>query len=585
MTDHTWRIRRGLRVALLCAATVLAACAGAQDDPAADAETDTSTAATDEGGVDSGAADGAAGADATERVEVLRLGGGDFGNPTPFAYVRGPGSIQAGYIFDSLAWWDETGEVTPWLARDWEVSDDGLTWRVELREDARWHDGETLTADDVVFTVEYMTGGAGADFQTIPVSPSDLDNIEVVEAEGATSVRFELEQPSAAFEQNVLRNLMIVPQHIWAEVDDPSRFRGEEALIGSGPYRLIDIDEDSGSYLYEANDDFWFGPPLVQRLEFIPVSDEVAGLQRGEIAAGRVGSEEGTPDEVLDALEAEPGLSRMDAPGDWNMALHINLDAGFPYDEVGFRQAVAIAIDREDLLDRLLFGRGAVGSTGGLAPTHPDVAEDLPAYELDLDRAATLLDDLGLVDEDGDGFRQLPDGEPFTITLNASNRFSATTPELVREYLRAVGLNVEVNILDRSSADEAGAAGDYTMALHGYGGIMTDADRLRTQYASQVPGSGFTRAQGFVNERFDELAAAQIRSVDADERQEQLHEMQRILAEELPVLSLYVPDRVQFHDPELHDGWFFTPGCSPCGGNRNRISFVTGEPVWAEHDS
>lgn len=575
------RITRRLSHGLVGVVIALLAVACATDQDATTSE----QAPDAEGGADEtdGAAEGAEGEDRTgDRVDVLRLAGGDFGYPTPFAYVRGPGSIQAGYIFDTLAWWDSTGEVTPWLARDWEVSEDGLTWTVELREDVQWHDGTPLTADDVVFTVEYMTGGSGADFQTLPVSPSNLESITSVEAVDETTVRFELETVSAAFEENVLRSLMIVPEHIWSEVDDPARFRGEEALVGSGPYRLIDIDQDSGSYLYEANDDFWYGPPRVERLEFIPMPDEVLGLQRGEIAAGRVGSEEGTPDEVLEALEAEPNLARLDARGDWNMALHFNLAAGFPYDDVRFRQAVALALDREDLLDRLLFGRGEVGSTGGLAPAHPDLAPDLPEYRRDLDAAAELLDEIGLRDEDGDGVRELPDGEPFVIELNASNRFSVRTPEIIREYLAEAGLEVEINVLDRSASDEAGVEGDYTMALHGYGGIMTDADRLRVQYSSQAPGRAFTRAQGYANDRFDELAAQQIRTADPDERLELLHEMQRILAEDLPVLSLYVPDRIQFHDESLYDGWFFTPGCSPCGGNRNRIIFVTGDPVWSE---
>jgi peptide/nickel transport system substrate-binding protein len=515
-----------------------------------------------------------------QRVEVLRMAGGDFGYPTPFAYVRGPGWIQAGYIFDSLVWWDSTGETIPWLAHSWDTSADGLTWTFHLHE-ATWHDGQALTADDVVFTVEYMTTGPAADSPTLPVSPAGLENVTSVTALDDQTVEFQLAEPSAAFAGSVVRRMMIVPRHIWEDVDDPNRFQGDQALIGSGPYRLVDIDQDAGSLLYEANEDFWLGPPLVRRLEFVPAPDEILALQRGELSIGEVGTEDAVPDELLDTLAADERLEMLRAPGDWNLALHFNLDAGFPFDDVRFRHAVARAIDRQDLVERLLFGRGEPGSTGALAPEHAWTAPDLPAYDRDLEEAESLLDDLGLVDADGDGFRDMPDGSTLDITLNASNRFSALTPELIQEYLRDVGIQVTPQILDRAASDEAGVDGAYTMALHGYGGLMDDPDGLRARFSSRLPSRSFSKAHGFSHEEFEDLADRQISTVDEEERMEIVHQMQRILAEELPVLSLYVPDRVAFYDTTVFDAWYQTPGCSPCRASRNRHMFVTGEPVWS----
>jgi peptide/nickel transport system substrate-binding protein len=515
-----------------------------------------------------------------QRVEVLRMAGGDFGYPTPFAYVRGPGWIQAGYIFDSLVWWDSTGETIPWLAHSWDTSEDGLTWTFHLHE-ATWHDGQPLTADDVVFTVDYMTTGPAADSPTLPVSPAGLENVTSVTALDERTVEFQLAEPSAAFEGAVARRMMIVPRHIWEDVDEPNRFQGEQALIGSGAYRLIDIDQESGSLLYEANDDFWLGPPLVRRLEFVPAPDEIQALQRGELSIGEVGTEDAVPDELLDALAADERLEVLRAPGDWNLALHFNLDAGFPFDDVRFRHAVALAIDRQDLVERMLFGRGSPGSTGALAPAHTWTAPDLPTYDRDLEGAEALLDDLGLVDADGDGFREMPDGSALDITLNASNRFSALTPELIQEYLRDVGIRITPQILDRAASDEAGVEGAYTMALHGYGGLMDDPDGLRARFSSRLSSRSFSKAHGYANEQFDDLADRQISAVDVQERMDLVHQMQHIIAEDLPVLSLYVPDRVAFYDTTMFDAWYQTPGCSPCRASRNRHMFVTGEQVWS----
>lgn len=102
------------------------------------------------------------------------------------------------------------------------------------------------------------------------------------------------------------------------------------------------------------------------------------------------------------------------------------------------------------------------------------------------------------------------------------------------------------------------------MALVGYGGIMTDPDHLRTRFSSQVRSRSFNRAQGYANPRFEELAAKQLVTLDADERERMVKDMQRIVAEDVPVLPLSVPRRVAFFTEGEFDAWYATPGCSPC---------------------
>ena len=110
-------------------------------------------------------------------VDRLRLSGGDYGYPSPFAYLRGAGLILASYIFDTLLWEDSTGDPIPWLAKEWSHSPDGLEWRFTLRDNVKWQDGQPLTADDVKFSFDYMTTGAAA--STSRLAPS-LDLKEVV---------------------------------------------------------------------------------------------------------------------------------------------------------------------------------------------------------------------------------------------------------------------------------------------------------------------------------------------------------------------------------------------------------------------
>lgn len=575
---------RASRLAALLAILALVASGCVSDDPAettTDAETETEdtsavddTEPEDSAEADEGESGDEAMADGDGVVDVLRLAGGDFGYPSPFGWVRGPGLIQAGYIFDTLLWQDATGNFIPWLATEWSASDDGTQWTFTLHPDATWHDGEPVTANDVVFTWEYVTQGAGAG--QAGFAASGLRQVASITANGEKEVTFTLNAPSAAFEEDVAASVLIIPEHVWSEIDDPAERRGPEATMGSGPYLLESADPANGSYLYTANENFHLGPPVVKRLEFVPVNDELLAIQTGEVVAAEIGLEQPIPAEQMATFDAADNLGRIESPGDWNLALHINLDAGFPYDDVDFRRALAYTIDRADLVDRILFGRGVPASVGGLAPTHPFAAAGLPTYEQDLDLANELLDGIGLVDADGDGVRDLPDGSPFAPQLKASQRFSADTPQLIREYLLEVGIDAEVVILDRASADEAGVQGDYTLQLHGYGGIAGDADTLRQRFSDQENSTSFNKAWGYSNAAFDALAVEQLATLDRDARKELVGRMQEILAEDLPVIPIYVPDRILFYDDTVFSNWYYTPGCSPCRGSRNKHMYVTG---------
>jgi len=138
--------------------------------------------------------------------------------------------------------------------------------------------------------------------------------------------------------------------------------------------------------------------------------------------------------------------------GGWTRALFFNLDRGFPYDQVGFRQAVAHAVDRKGLVQRILYGQGVPGSLGTLSPDNPWLAPDLPAYPHDTARAAALLDSIGLKVGAG-GLRTKPDGSPLAPVLTTSSQFSADTAQLVANDLKAVGLDIRVTSLDGAAAD------------------------------------------------------------------------------------------------------------------------------------
>ncbi len=489
------------------------------------------------------------------QVEILRLQGGNFGYPSPYGFFRGPGYARMSFIFDTLIWKDDTGDFIPWLATSWNMSEDGRTWTFKLREGVKWHDGTPFTADDVVFTFNYMNEHPHPSFPLFD-RPDMITNVEKVDN---YTIRVELARPYAPFLERAISVMPVFPKHIWEKVEDPVKFRGAEALIGTGPYRLLNYDQAEGAYLYEANEAFWAGPPCVKRIELIPVNDAPVALKQGQIHAfssvTRV-----LPREVVASFEADSRFGMITAPGEWNLVLYFNLAKGGPLNDKQFRQAVAHALDLQAMVDQVLLGDGLPGNPGWLPPSNPWHNPAVQPYSYDPQRAQTMLDEAGYQDRDGDGVRETPEGKPLRFELLFGNWFSPRPAELIQQWLADIGVEVTLKSADRTTSDQWTAQGEYEMALVGHGGLGGDPSFMTRVFSSRSKSRGFIRVHGYKNDRFDELAEQQLFAVDPNKRREIVYEMQEILAEDVPVIPLYYPNRRHIFNRDVLDAWYFTPG-------------------------
>ncbi|HJV08980.1 MAG TPA: ABC transporter substrate-binding protein, partial [Acidimicrobiales bacterium] len=508
-------------------------------------------------------------------VERLRLAAGAPRYPSPVTGLRVSGA-HVDLMFDHLVWKDSTGEVLPWLATAWTNSADGTEWRYTIRDGVKWQDGTPLTNRDVAFTYNYFIKGPAAIAGIFGAVWNE--NFREVVAEGPNQVVFRMKRPWATFLVGITALVPILPEHIWGAVTDPATFTGPQAVAGSGPYRMESYDQATGTAAYVANDAYFLGRPYVRRIEFVPAADQLLALQRGDIDAADAGTEDQLPDAAL-APFREGRFDTITGPSDWNRALHFNLTKGFPFDNVAFRQAVASAVDRGDMVKRILFGQGVAGSAGGLAPSNPWAAPDLPAYPRDVAKARALLDQIGVKDLDGDGTRDLPDGRKFAPELQTSSQYSPKAAELIAEYLRDVGIAVRIRTLDQASADTAALRGEYEMAVLGYGGVGGDPDVLMRIRLSPRAIPLVSKAWGYNNPRVEELGIQQLYTASATGRRAAIQEIQRIVADEVPFLSLYLPTPQQAFVKATFDAWYFTPG--GIGGGRsgalNKHVFVTGK--------
>lgn len=507
---------------------------------------------------------------------TLRLAGGDFGFPSPFAYSRGPGYWRMSYIYDTLLWKDGSGTLLPWLAERHEPSPDGRIHTFLLRDGVLWHDGRRLTAHDVVFTFEY--------FLSREISPQVFVRpygVSAVRAEGDRTVVVELSAPFVTFPSSVAGALPIVPEHVWSGVDDPSGVTDPEMLVGSGAYRLESYTPGEGAYLYTANDGFFLGPPFVGRIEMPPVADELASLLAGQIDAGGPNPIAGARPEALDPFRSDPAFGILEGPNDFTLALYWNLARGGALGDVRFRQACCYPIDRADIVERLLGGNGLPGNPGFLPPSHPFHA-DVEQYPLDPDRAGRILDQAGYPMA-SEGVRHDPEGRPLRFSLLITNDPVPPVTDIVVSSLKAIGVELIPEPVDRVTHDTRTTAGEYEMAITNFGGLGGDPDYMRRVYASDQP-RAFQSVQGYANPRFDELAGRQLVTLDEAERRDLIRRMQEIVARDVPLLPLYYPTFFHIFRRAVFDRWYFTPGGFAGGIPTvyNKHAFITGNQTGLE---
>lgn len=472
---------------------------------------------------------------------------GDWGFPSPFAhYARGPGYTRMSFLFDTLIWKNKT-EYVPALAERWEMEGDDV-YIFHLRDGVTWHDGEEFTADDVVFTVEYTLDH--------PYQWVDSGIIESAEALDESTVRITLSEPYAPFLDQVAGTLPILPEHIWSEVDDPATYRDQDALVGTGPYTLDvdDYDKVQGTYRYVAYQDYYRGEPMVSELRFVKISAPNAAA---ELRQGKVDTAPIEP-EMIDLLEDDFEILEVPAHW-WNYKLMINHQKA-PMSEKMFRQALARAIDRDELVDIAARGYGLAGSPGFVPPDNdwynPEI-DDL--YPHDPAEAEELLDDLGY------------DGETIELLVRGNDAEAERIGELIEADLEAVGIDVDLRTMDSKTVDSKVGDWDFDLAISGHGGVIGDPNFLAK---NTIDMESFNSARYDENSDLTELLEEQMTETDEDDRQDLIDQAQVLYAEDVPALSLYYTESFVAHDGRVDLYYTYNGMALGIPIALNKLSFV-----------
>ncbi len=471
----------------------------------------------------------------------------DTGYPSPFTFSAvGPGGmVKLMLLFDTLTWGDEKG-IVPWLAERWDVEDGGATYVFRLRPGVTFHDGEALTARDVAFTFDY--------FSRFPFKWASTGIVAAAEATDERTVRVRLRRPFAPFLEDIAGAVPILPRHVWSRVSDPLKFLDPAAVTGSGPYQLASYAEGKGEYLFRARDAHFAGTPLVRELAYvlIPPAQRAIALQNRAADLHYFSGE-------YDVVKAFGGLEpyRVFTTRPFSIVrLIFNVDRA-PFTDKRVRHAVAYALDRKDIAERVTHAPDVVVGSAGVIPPESAWYAKVKEYPYDPERARRLLEEAGVADRDGDGVRELPDGAKLTLELLADP--ASDDAQLVMAQLRSVGIASRLLTADPKTRTELQQKRAFTLALTSHIGVGGDPDFLRRWFAGEVF-NVFEYGNALHSPEFEALAEAQVRELDVARRKELVARMQHVLAEDLPTLPLYHRRFYYVYDPAKWDRWFNTAG-------------------------
>jgi peptide/nickel transport system substrate-binding protein len=329
----------------------------------------------------------------------------------PIAADDGRSLLAMSMVFDALVSYDDDMNIIPWLATDWEISTDGLTITFNLVQNAKWHDGEPLTAEDVKFTFDFYKE------QEIPYDTALMNRVESVETDGDYTVILHMTEPYA-WALNDIEDVPIVPKHIWEGKAWDWPVHPDAMPIGSGPF-MWDSYVDGEWIMLVANPDFWIeGKPHLGSYIIRVISESSArflAMKTGEADSERYELDVG----FIDSVARDPAFAPLEdtwCVGMWYYVIDFNQRTDPALQDPVVKRAIAYAIDKERLNDIVRLGYGTVIDTWmpeaffGPAYENPDAT----TYEYNVFLANQMLDAAGYLDIDADGIRETPAPAPDT---------------------------------------------------------------------------------------------------------------------------------------------------------------------------
>ncbi len=405
------------------------------------------------------------------RDETLYTSGTQWGPPGNWNPIADWGYAMGtlGLVYEPLFNYDPlTNEYIPWLAESGEWTSD-TEYTIKLREGITWADGEPLTADDVVFTLEL------GKLPSVPYS-TIWNFLEKAEAVDDTTVKVTFSSPQHQQWANFIYNRAILPQHLWGERTEEEVMGANENPVGTGPYQYL--AHDPGRMVWEKRDGWWgtealgLDPKPTYIVDIVNGSNNVA---LGLVLQGGLDMSNNFLPGVATLVEGGYGVKTFYDAAPYMMSantawLAVNNTIA-PLDDPAFRKALATSIDVDTIVNIVYTGIVAAASPTGLLPPWEKYVDQAVVDELgfsyDPEAAKAMLDEAGYVDADGDGWRDNKDGSPIALEIIVPNGWTdwMESIKVISESAKTVGINVEPAFPDYGARTDAIHNGDFDLAI------------------------------------------------------------------------------------------------------------------------
>jgi peptide/nickel transport system substrate-binding protein len=500
----------------------------------------------------SGTLDSSSGSDSDQRYVEAIVGSPARVNPL-FAPLNDTDRDLTALVFSGLTRLGPRGEVLPDLAQSWEISEDGLTYTFHLHPDVRWSDGVAFTAEDVAFTYKLLAD------KDLPSDPTlgQLWREVSCDAPDDLTLQCTLPEPFAPFLAHA--TIGILPQHVLEGITGATIADNafNQRPVGTGPFRLAQLDQTRA--LLRANPAYYGDRPALDEIElrFYPdPSTAAAALSRHEVQGLLLGPDASQED--FDLLTSTPGLRAYTANRTAYTVLFLN-NGQPPFDDKALRQAVALTINVDDIISKLLGGR-AVRADSPMVPGTWAYNPDLEPLPRDPDKAASLLDEAGWK-LTGAAIRQKGDKELRISLMTDQDPLRIALAQEIANQLAEIGMQVTV------TPQESGELVQQFLIPHQYQAAIfgwdpgPDPDPYPAWHSSEVTADGANLA-GYQNEEVDLVIEEARQTSDLDRRQALYYTFQQKFQEDVPSVLLYYPVFTYFVADEIQGvelGTLFQP--------------------------
>lgn len=469
----------------------------------------------------------------------------------------------------------------PGLAESWVENEPGLSYTYTLREGMQWSDGEPLTAEDIAWNINTSRDQEWSNY----ISTVTNLTAEVVD-ERTVTVTSSVPDPKLPAVE-----IYIVPKHIWEEQATPETIDSYDGLdgVGSGPFTISDYQSEE-SLTMTANEYFHGGRSAIDTIIFRYFSNPdamVAALQRGEIDAAH-----GIPASAVSLLEGESDIEVVVGfqGGFDEIAFNAGAVEGQPHPavlDVEFRRALNHAIDKEGATEDLWFGLAEPAVTVSMGADRkwmPEIPED-EQFGYDPALAMSLLDELGYVDTNSDGFREMPGGGDNIVLRHAVNTDSdlgGAMGELFSGWMNAIGIDVQLDAYDQDQLFGVIVDGTYDSFYWGWVPFV-DPDPMLSYFTEAELGN--YNDANWTNPRFEELYLEQKQEIDPDRRVEIVHEMVRILHDDAAYVALWLAPDLQAIRTDRFEGFVRQPAdVGPVIFSQSSPSYALIAPIGATEE-